>query len=385
MFINCKILVEKSRLFPATPALTRYKDTVLPMIKKKSVEAAHIEEKVYNKLNELTVSKLCVRLNTLQYIQNQIGFLEDSIRKSWGIVGHVSERWRDKQVLGSTEEGLPHCNESIDGLLSSFNSIRKTTANAICKICDFIGSRAVFWDMKDSFLFLLYRGNVESTRLESILPQFDVVLDHICSLISDTLRDQVVLSICRATLDCYVWVLLDGGPSRMFANTDFRMMQEDLNLLKEFFEAEGDGLPPAVVEKEAKLAQEILGLYTLQTEHVIEMLMTASEQISTGSDCSTSTISGRRGVEDSQTLLRVLCHKKDREASKFLKRQYQLPPSSEYEDIPVRDSSSRSPLMTDLLKRSTSFHLAEKSQRSFRSIKKKLQAATSEIRHAAAQ
>lgn len=60
------------------------------------------------------------------------------------------------------------------------------------------------------------------------------------------------------------------------------------------------------------------------------MLMTASEQISLGLDSLNhdSHNHDKMGLEDAQTLIRVLCHKKDREASKFLKRQYQLPASS---------------------------------------------------------
>ena len=58
--------------------------------------------------------------------------------------------------------------------------------------------------------------------------------------------------------------------------------------------------------------------------------MTASEQISSGLDSlnRNSHNHDKMGLEDAQTLIRVLCHKKDREASKFLKRQYQLPASS---------------------------------------------------------
>lgn len=55
------------------------------------------------------------------------------------------------------------------------------------------------------------------------------------------------------------------------------------------------------------------------------MLMTASELISMGLD---SNKHGHTNLGDAQTLIRVLCHKKDREASKFLKVQYQLPMSS---------------------------------------------------------
>lgn len=30
----------------------------------------------------------------------------------------------------------------------------------------------------------------------------------------------------------YVWVLLDGGPSRAFSNSDVMMMEDDFNTLK---------------------------------------------------------------------------------------------------------------------------------------------------------
>lgn len=58
--------------------------------------------------------------------------------------------------------------------------------------------------------------------------------------------------------------------------------------------------------------------------------MTASEQISTGLDSLNrdSRNHEKMGLEDAQTLMRVLCHKKDKQASRFLKRQYQLPTSS---------------------------------------------------------
>ncbi|XP_043689264.1 protein unc-13 homolog isoform X2 [Telopea speciosissima] len=371
--------VEKNHLFPAAPALTRHKETLIPIIKKKSVDCAFLTEEVLNKLNKLSISKLCVMLNTLQYIQSQIGMLEDGIRQSWALVRPCSDnRWKREHLQRPLTDGLLRCTESVDELFSIFNNIRRTIVDAINKFCDFTGARVVFWDLRDTFLFLLYRGNVESARLESVLPQLDTALDQICALIADTLRDQIVLSVCRASLEGYVWVLLDGGPSRVFSDTDIQMLQEDLNMLKDFFVADGEGLPQSVVEKEANLALQIIKLYSLDTETVIGMLMSASEQISTGLDCSKP---GNRQLEDAHTLLRVLCHKKDEEASKFLKRQYQLPKSSEYDDTQLNESSSISPLISDLFKRSASIHLT--SQRSFKSIKKKLKEATSEIKPAA--
>ncbi|KAH7690204.1 hypothetical protein IHE45_02G030800 [Dioscorea alata] len=68
------------------------------------------------------------------------------------------------------------------------------------------------------------------------LPQHDEVPDNLCGLILVILRDQVVLSICQATKDCYVWVLLDDCRSRVFYEIIDRLTQEGLNILGGLFE-----------------------------------------------------------------------------------------------------------------------------------------------------
>ncbi|XP_074346967.1 protein unc-13 homolog [Apium graveolens] len=114
----------------------------------------------------------------------------------------------------------------------------------------------------------------------------------------------------------YVWVLLDGGPSCAFYDADVKLMDEDLHILK--------------------------------TESVIQMLMTASELIPTGVE---SQKHGHMHVVDASALVRVLCHKKDKEASKFLKLHYYLPASSDYDDeSPLKDSGLKPPMMADFIR-----------------------------------
>ncbi|KAL5748684.1 hypothetical protein ACOSP7_025728 [Xanthoceras sorbifolium] len=372
-------LVEKSHLYPSTPPLTRYEETVIPIVKKKLLEFSLLDDRVSMKLNELTTPKLCIRLNTLQYIQKQISVLEGGIKKFWALVRPSNVQAHAKEDPQETSESDSiTCSEALDELfVTTLNCIRDIASDSISKICDFIGARVVFWDLRDSFLSHLYRGSVESARLDIFLPQFDTVLDHICGVIDDSLRDLVVLSVCRASLEGYIWVLLDGGPSRAYSNSDIVMMEEDLNILKELFIANGEGLPRSLVEREAKFAEEILSLFHLQNETVIQMLMSASEHISIKLDPRKH---GHMQLEDANTLVRVLCHKKDREASRFLKKQYQLPIASEYDDTPS-DPTLRSPLTFDLLKRSTSMHWTKNGQSSFKSMRRKLQKATSEIRN----
>ncbi|XP_051137356.1 protein unc-13 homolog isoform X2 [Andrographis paniculata] len=371
-------LVDQQNLYPSTPPLTRYKDATFPMVKKKVVESSVINDVIYNQLDDLTTSKLCIRLNTYRYIQKQIALLEDGIRKSWeaAILLHM-----DRYSTEETRETLETTNvdnEAVSELfVATLDCISDSASQAIRKTSDFLGAKIVFWDMRDSFLYHLYHDNVEGNRMEGILPEFDRVLNNVSSLIDATIRDLVVSSIWKASLEGFMWVLLDGGPSRAFSNTDIPMIEEDFNMLKELFVAEGEGLPRSSVEQEAKFYHQIMSLFSLKTESLVQMLMASSEHISAG--LSRSNKHRQRYVGDAHTIIRVLCHKKDKEASKFLKMHYRLPPSSEYSESPgensgsISSSSFSSPYVTDLLKKSASIRWSEKGQNSFRSFRKKLQ------------
>lgn len=364
-------LVDRKYLYPPVPPLTRYKEATFPVIKKKLMESTLLDNEVNVKLKELTTTKLCIKLNTLQYIQKQIYVLEEGIKKSWASArpseGH--EHPKDNYE-GASGRILDTCVESVDELFAAtFDCIRDTASHTIRSICEFIGTKVVFLDLRESFLFRLFRGGVDGARLDSMLPHLDTALNQVCGLIDNTLRDRVVSSIFRASLEGYVWVLLDGGPLCAYSDLDISMMEDDLNMLKDLFVADGEGLPRSLVEEEAKFAHQVLTLFSLPAESVIQMLLSSSEQISP--DVETQKY-GQRSLGEADTLIRVLCHKKDSEASKFLKLHYQLPASCEYDDGQTEEPSSRSPLVSDLLRRTASSRW-EMGNNSFKSLKKKLQ------------
>ncbi|XP_062226467.1 protein unc-13 homolog [Phragmites australis] len=368
--------VSGSTLLPSAPVLTRYAESMNPFAKRKVIEPTVPEEKVASKLNNLSVPKLCVKLSTLQFIRDQLDTIEEGIKHSW--VSFLSAA-RLLDYLSCMASGravskiLSSSDESVDELFTIFDDVRMTAVKITDTILKFIGTRAVFWDMRDSLLLSLYRDSVEGARMEIFIPSIDQVLDQVCDLIVDVLRDQVVLRIFQACMAGFIWVLLDGGPSRAFLETDVDLMQQDLAMLKDLFVAEGQGLPLDVVEKEAKQSREILDLYMLKADTIIEMLIHASDQMSNHLEF---TSAQRRHVHDAHTLLRVLCHKKDKIASTFLKIQYHLPRSSDYDDVPVKDASYKVPIFSEMLKKSTSFNWSETGQQSFRIMKKKLQEAS---------
>ncbi|XP_057464108.1 protein unc-13 homolog isoform X2 [Actinidia eriantha] len=129
-------------------------------MKKNWMDCVLLEE-VNDTLNALTTSTLGIRLNTLKYIQKQ-----------------------------------------VDMFVATFDSIKDTAVDAVRKICDFIGARIVFLDLRDSFLFNL------GARLDIIVPYFATARNHICSLIDDNLRDLVVSSICKVSMAMsgYCWM-----------------------------------------------------------------------------------------------------------------------------------------------------------------------------------
>ncbi|WOL10570.1 hypothetical protein Cni_G19329 [Canna indica] len=99
----------------------------------------------------------------------------------------------------------------------------------------------------------------------------------------------------------------------------------------------------------------------MKADTIIDMLMCASQQIFENLKTMKS---GRRSATDADTLLRILCHKKDKVASNFLKIQYQLPKSSDYDDTFAKAPHGKSPL-----RRKSSFNWNKNGQRSFRILK----------------
>ncbi|EEE61522.1 hypothetical protein OsJ_15823 [Oryza sativa Japonica Group] len=376
--------VPRATLLPSAPVLTRYAESVNPFAKRKLIVPTVPEEKVANKLNNLTVPKLCAKLNTLQFIRDQLDNIEEGIKQSWvsvqsavGLLDYLS-----CIASGRTLPKNLSSEESIDELFTIFDDVRRTAL--YIHHWKSKGTRAVFWDMRDSLLFSLYRASVESARMEMFIPTIDQVLDQVCDLIVDALRDQVVLRVFQACMEGLIWILLDGGPSRAFLETDVDLMHQDLAMIKDLFIAEGQGLPLDLVEKEARLTHQILDLFVLkkekfcssqlnendfQADTIIDMLINVSDQLPHHLELTTTR---RRHVHDAHTLLRVLCHKKDKTASTFLKIQYHLPRSSDYDDISTKNAPSKAPMFSDMLK-STSFNWSETGQQSFRVMKKKLQ------------
>ncbi|KAK1374115.1 Transcription elongation factor like [Heracleum sosnowskyi] len=301
-------LASKEEIIPPVPILTRYrKEVALKVFVKKELHDPRLPDmRKSSEINVLTTPTLCVQLNTLYYAISQLTRLEDSI---W-------ERWMRKMpndISNKRQSGETIKRDTFDGSRKDINA-------AIDQICEFTGTKVIFWDLREPFIENLFKPTVSQSRLEALIDPLDLVLNQLCDIIVEPLRDRIVTGLLQASLDGLLRVLLDGGPSRLFYPADAKLLEEDLEVLKEFFISGGDGLPRGVVENQVARVRQVIKLLGYETRELIDDLRSASGLETQGSR-------SKLGA-DSKTLLRVLCHRGDSEASQFLKKQYKIPKSA---------------------------------------------------------
>ncbi|GAB2282430.1 Protein unc-13 [Dionaea muscipula] len=304
-------LVDIKDLIPPVPVLTRYKKEagIKAFVKKEILDQRHPDERKSCEINVLPTATLCVQLNTLHYAVSHLNKLEDSI----------SERWQKKRP--SDKFAKPALGEKSRSfhLKNAFDGSRKDLNGAIDKICTYTGTKIIFCDLRVPFIDNLYRPCVSQSRLEVLIEPLDMALNELCDIIVEPLRDRIVTVLLQASLDGLLRVLLDGGPSRIFSISDAKMLEEDIDLLKEFFISGGDGLPRGMVENVVSQVQQIIKLHGYETRELIDDLRNANGKGLQGGK-------GKLGV-DANVLLRILCHRNDSEAYQFVKKQYKIPKS----------------------------------------------------------
>ncbi|KAL4335248.1 hypothetical protein GQ457_07G019370 [Hibiscus cannabinus] len=298
-------LASKDDLVPPVPVLTRYRREagIKAFVKKELFDTRLPDQRRSIEINVLTTPTLCVQLNTLYYAISQLNKLEDSIWERW-----TRKRPHEKIYIGKSMDDKSKSSTQKD----TFDGSRKDINAAIDRIREFAGTKIIFWDLREPFIENLYKPSVSQSRLEAVIEPLDVELNQLCDIIVEPLRDRVVTSLLQASLEGLLRVLLDGGPSRVFFPTDSKLLEEDLEILKEFFISGGDGLPRGVVENQVARVRLVVKLHGLETRELVEDLRSSS---------------GKLGA-DNQTLLRILCHRADSEASQFVKKQYKIPKSS---------------------------------------------------------
>ncbi|MBA0789734.1 hypothetical protein Gohar_014425, partial [Gossypium harknessii] len=303
----------QSTYVPTMPPLTRCsRRSKLPSVFKK-------KEKVPKKSQAGTVNgnendsfgtpQMCCRINTLNYIQNELNVLAKRD------ITHLSSSGTNQDIADRMEK--------------VFEFSAAACVEGIQQLCEATANKVIFQDLSHFFWDGLYIGEVSSTRIDPFLQELDHYLEVISITVHDKVRTQVITEVMKVSFDGFLMVLLAGGPPRAFTLQDYEIIDEDFNFLTDLFWSNGDGLPAELIEQFSTKVKDILPLFNTDTDSLIEKF----KQVTLESCASSSAKSklplppttGQWSPTEPNTVLRVLCYRNDETAAKFLKKTYHLP------------------------------------------------------------
>ncbi|XP_074563155.1 protein unc-13 homolog [Curcuma longa] len=301
----------RGSFMPALPALTRCEvGSKLWKKKEKPQNLPKRRSQVGSRdSNSFGLSQLCVRMNSLHYIRTELENLEKKIIT----------------CLRNVESAQA---DITNGLNITFQLTLASCQEGILQLCETTAYKVIFHDLSHVLWDALYIGEIASSRIDPFISSLDPVLETISSTVHNRVRNRVITALMKSSCDGFLLVLLAGGPMRVFSRQDAQIIEEDFGSLKEMYLANGDGLPQELVEKASSQVKNVLPLFHADTESLIERfkrLITETNGTSLKSKYPLPPTTGNWSPTEANTVLRVLCHRNDEAATRFLKKTYNLP------------------------------------------------------------
>lgn len=297
---------------PSLPVLTRCTTgSKFSAFKRKdrSVMSPGRKSQVYSRNGDdsLSVPRQCLRINTLYNIRKELEAIERRTMSNLRNSGFADD---ENAANGNFGLSVASCMEGIRQLSEA------------------IAYKVVFHDLSHVLWDYLYMGEISSSRIEPFLQELEQNLEVISVTVHDRVRTRVIIDVMKASFEGFLLVLLAGGPSRAFTVQDARIIEEDFKFLTDLFWSNGDGLPADVIDKSSATVTGVLSLFQTGTENLVEQFKHVTldnNGASAKSRLPLPPTTGQWSPTEPNTILRVLCYRNDKMASKFLKKTYDLP------------------------------------------------------------
>ncbi|KAF3780488.1 hypothetical protein EJ110_NYTH39077 [Nymphaea thermarum] len=256
--------------------------------------------------------RLYIRLNTLYYLLSQLNTIHKTIR-----CHHQSHQPPRRFPTAS----------------SHFDLARATINAATHHVAEVAAYRLIFHDSNAVFYEGLYIDLVSESRIRPALRALKQNLALLGAIMSERAREGAVREIMKASFDAFLMVLLAGGRERAFQREDVETVKEDFRALTQLFLACGwDVVTEEVVEREAEVVKGVLELMGEPTDQLVEdfsVLACESSGLIMSNFGGQQRVpmpptTGRWNRVDPNTILRVICHRNDKTANGFLKKNFQM-------------------------------------------------------------
>ncbi|OEL27597.1 hypothetical protein BAE44_0011384 [Dichanthelium oligosanthes] len=233
-------------------------------------------------------------------------------------------------VLHSIDRALSSALRRRRARSSAFDHARPALDAAVLHVSELSAYRLVFLESAYVLHQALYQGGVPDARIRPALRVMKQSLAFLASVLSEPAQPLAVREVMKASVEAFLTAVLAGGSGRAFSRADYGAVVEDFASFKRLFCS--FGVAEEVVEMEAAQAEGVLALMALSTEKLIDEFLshyastrTAPEDDSAQLPMAVPPTTRRWSRSDASTVLRVLCHRDDEAASRFLKKAFDLP------------------------------------------------------------
>ena len=290
-------LGDPAKHIPPVPPLTRYKQAAMEVLLQEHARSGGDEQRVVEITP--TVDQLMAMHSSLTFIIRELPATEHSIQRQWLALARCP---------GSTLRRGPCDMAPVTGI---FSETSRVLSEARLTVLAHVSHSIVFGHLRRQFVekaYLFGTKNPDARLPVTLLEPLNAWMARVCGSLSDDDRNEAAAAIMAAALRGVRFVLLNGGPVRTFLQDDCDALEADLEALRDFFVADGEGLPPEQVSEALVPVSRLLDAMAQDTHHLIAL-----------HDSTSAT------AWDKDTLLRILCHRGDRTSSKYLKQKLHTP------------------------------------------------------------
>jgi hypothetical protein len=283
---------------PPAPPLTRFKQAAMEVLLQEHAQHGGDEPARVVEITP-TVDQLMAMHSSLAFIIRELPATEHSIQRQWLALARCP---------GSTLRRGPCDIAPVTGI---FSETSRALSEARMNVLAHVAHSVVFGHLRRPFVETAYMfgtKNIEARLAFTLLEPLNAWMAQVCGPLNDDDRNDAAAAIMAAALRGVRYVLLNGGPARTFLQDDCDALEADLAALRDFFIADGEGLPPEQVSDALVPVSRLLDAMAQDTHHLIAL-----------HDSTSAT------AWDKDTLLHVLCHRGDRVSSKYLKAKLHTP------------------------------------------------------------
>ena len=308
-------LGQAGSIVPSIPVMTRYKKAIVADLHAKFVP----EQPPRGRLEDGCVGAATVRLISLKFLMDKMCSLEKEIEPKW----HEMQR-AASLLTHPNARNRASGSEWFEGMMAG---ARQALGQGVQQVANQMAYSVIYRDLCGVVTHNIYAQGVHRSSHNmstEILPYIDGVLGYVAHRLDSRIRNTVAECLLEAVVSGWMRALLNGGPSRVFVPADVELFEEEMQILTDFFVAGGRGLSVETVSSRTAPVSAVLSLMSLSTDDLCRNFQELNDKEKLQLGSTVQTAPNEFDVFNSDVVLRILCHRAEHAASKWIKAHFSI-------------------------------------------------------------